>query len=46
MPEEEAKAFLQNMRWFAGIGRVKLTHLGNGKVSVKASAVAWSYWAG
>ncbi len=31
-----ALAFLQNMRWFADVGRIKVTPLGNGRASVRA----------
>jgi hypothetical protein len=44
MPDEEAKAFLQNMRWFSGLGNVRIVPLSNGMSKVRASASAWSYW--
>jgi hypothetical protein len=45
MPLEEATAFLQNMRWFAGLGRITAKKTSDGKKAVvRASKSAWSYW--
>ena len=40
--EEEAKAFFQNMRWFADMGKITIKFLENGKAEIKASPAAFS----
>jgi hypothetical protein len=42
LPEEEALAFIQNMRWFAGMGRITAKRNGDGTVTVRATRHAWS----
>lgn len=45
MDREEAKAFIQNMRWFADRGNIRATRIGTSNYfRVRASKMAWSYW--
>lgn len=47
MPKDEAIAFIQNMRWFAGFGSIKTSPIGNGdRLNVTATKAAWSNWMG
>lgn len=46
LPKDEALAFIDNMRWFAGFGRITAKPAGNGMYSVRASCAAWSKWVG
>lgn len=33
---EDARAFIQNMRWFAGVGAIRIEYLADGMASVSA----------
>lgn len=44
MTREDAKAFLQNMQWFAGFGRITAKETDDGRVRVRATRAAWSNW--
>lgn len=44
MSEDDAIAFVENMRWFAGVGRIKSHKLRSGNLAVTATKYAWSMW--
>jgi hypothetical protein len=44
LPRDEAFAFIQNLRWFAGMGRIVTKKINNTHMSVRATKTAWSNW--
>ena len=46
LTKDDAICFIQNMRWFAGFGKITVKKLGSNLYSVRASRGAWSHWAG
>jgi hypothetical protein len=40
----DARAFMQNMRWFANRGTIRIKKMERGRASVRASRLAWSWW--
>jgi hypothetical protein len=46
LSKEDAKAFIDNMRWFADVGPIKWKKTEDGSVRVTAPKFAWSWWCG